>query len=208
MNGAASQFNLAQPVSMRHRLQRVTLDLHRSVERHLALTGRSWTQISYRALLRRLWGIYAPLEQALMDIEWQGSGIAIGERRKLFWLEMDLSCLGLDREIISGLEICRDLPSIDNIARGLGALYVLEGSTLGGQVILRTLQPQIGITPHRGGRFFASYGKGVGEMWRSYLASLEHIGRSPEVADTIECAARDTFAAFDRWLAGMDQAHG
>jgi heme oxygenase len=185
---------------VRFRLQRATQDLHRSVERHFALTGRIWTEDTYRALLQRLWGIYSPLERALTRLDWQDSGIVMRDRCKLFWLNADLSHLGMDQTAIARLEICRDLPQIEGPAVGLGALYVLEGATLGGQVILRTLQPQLGISPQAGGQFFASYGRDIGEKWRDYLASLEQFGERPQTADVIERAALDTFAAFDRWL--------
>ena len=211
MNGAASQRNpppRTHTDSVRFRLQRATQDLHRSVECHFALAGRVWTEDAYRRLLQRLWGIYAPLEQALTPLDWQDTGIVMRDRRKLFWLNADLAHLGMDQKAIAQLEICGDLPCVDGPAAGLGALYVLEGSTLGGQVILRTLQPQLGISPQAGGQFFASYGRDIGEKWRDYLAALEQFGERPEAADTIECAALDTFAAFDRWFSGhgLDRA--
>ena len=59
------------------------------------------------------------------------------------------------------------------IAEGIGCLYVLEGSTLGGQFILRALQERLGLSPDREARFFASYGKHVGSMWKSFGSFAE-----------------------------------
>jgi len=188
---------------MRPRLRQVTQDLHISVERHFALTGRTWTDDSYRFLLARLWGFYAPFESALAGLDWRGSGILLEDRRKLPWLEADLLYLGMTRASIASLNRCHDLPRISNVHDGLGALYVLEGSTLGGQVILRTLQSQLDISPLVGGRFFASYGKRISAMWRGYLSALEVAGGMPAGADAIEIGALDTFGAFDRWF-GQD----
>ena len=188
---------------MRPRLRQVTQDLHASVERHFALTGRTWTNASYRNLLARLWGFYAPFESALTGVEWLGSGLRLEDRRKLPWLEADLLYLGMTRASIASLQTCDALPRISNLHDGLGALYVLEGATLGGQVILRTLQSQLDISPLAGARFFASYGKRVGAMWRDYLGALEAGGTTPAGADAIEHAALETFGAFHRWF-GQD----
>jgi heme oxygenase len=189
------------PSSVRARLQQSTQALHRRVERHFALNNRPWTALIYCTLLKKLWGIYVPLERRLAQINWQDSGISIRERRKTSWLKSDLTYFGMTATSIAELDQCQDLPDLDTVAAGLGALYVLEGATLGGQLILKTLQPQLGISSEAGGRFFSSYGKSIGLKWRDYLAALERLGAAPHVADAIEHSAILTFAAFDRWFA-------
>ena len=62
-------------------------------------------------------------------------------------------------------------PQIRTKAEALGALYVIEGSTLGGKTILKALQSQ-GISTgdlH----FLDPYGKDVGMYWRAFLKVLE-----------------------------------
>lgn len=202
MNLAEDKPDLGGP-GMRPRLRRVTQALHSSAERHFALTDRTWTRDAYRILLARLWGFYAPLESALAGLKLQDNGIRLEERRKLPWLEADLLYLGMTRDSIAGLPGCKDLPRLADAHDGLGALYVLEGATLGGRIILRTLQAQMDISPLKGGRFFASYGSRIGAMWRAYLGALELAGASPAGAGAIEQAALETFGAFDRWF-GQD----
>ena len=186
---------------MRWRLRHLTNDLHISVERHFDLVGRHWTRESYRWLLERLWGFHAPLEAALVRLDWQSTVIVPAERCKRAWLEADLLHLGMNPASVAGLETCRNLPAMQNVHDGLGALYVLEGATLGGQVILRALQTALNISPLAGGRFFASHDKATGAMWRSYLNALEDAGSAPNAAGAIERAALATFTAFDRWFA-------
>jgi heme oxygenase len=208
MSPAAAQTILPPPRSratLRSRLQQATRIPHQKLERHFAL-DRRWTRQDYRALLEKLWGMTLPLEESLTRIDWQGSGIVMQDRRKRAWLEADLADMGMTASAITALETCHDMPLPENLASGLGALYVLEGATLGGQVILRALQPQLGISSHAGGRFFASYGKAVGAMWRGYLAALERIGEAPAVADAIEGAALQTFCACERWFARPGRA--
>jgi heme oxygenase len=188
---------------MRTRLKHATQALHHSVERHLDLDRSDWTIDEYGALLARMWGLYAPLEQALDKIDWQDTGISFEERRKLAWIESDLTQLSVDRGFSQNLEMCLDLPGLDCIAAGLGALYVIEGSTLGGQVIIRRLQRMLGISPVAGGRFFASYGDNIGTMWREYIEALERFSGVTDAKRAIERGAVETFDAFDRWLSGF-----
>jgi heme oxygenase len=137
-------------------------------------------------------------------LDWQGTVIVPAERRKCAWLEADLLYLGIDPGSVAGLQTCLNLPAVGNVNDGLGVLYVLEGSTLGGQVILRALRAALNISPMAGGQFFASHDKATGAMWRSYLDTLEDVGAAPDAADAIESAALATFAAFDRWF---DEGH-
>lgn len=150
-----------------------------------------------------MWGLYSPLEHALYMIDWENTGIRFEERRKLAWIESDLTLLRVGGRISPNLECCLDLPRLDCVAAGLGALYVIEGSTLGGQVVMRRLQRILGISPLAGGRFFASYGDNIGTMWRRYIDSLEHYSSTTDAGITIERSAIETFGAFDRWLSGF-----
>ena len=199
--------SLSSTTTMRARLQQATLALHRSVERHFSLDC-AWTADAYRRLLERLWGIYVPLESSLALIDWKDSGIDACARAKSAWLKADLSYSGLSPATLAALPHCHDLPALATLADGLGAFYVLEGATLGGRVILNTLEPQLGISPGAGGRFFASYGPAVGLQWRRYLEALERACTAPAMADSIADSAMRTFESFDRWFArpGLAQA--
>ena len=63
------------------------------------------------------------------------------------------------------------VPAIGTKAEALGALYVLEGSTLGGRTILRALRSQ-GVSTD-GLDFLDPYGKDAGVNWRTFLRVLE-----------------------------------
>ena len=106
-------------------------------------------------------------------------------------------------DTVAGLDVCDALPRLDNMAAGLGALDVLEGATLGGQVLLCNIGPQIGLSHDAGGRSFASYGSEVGTMWCGYLAVLEGQAGTPDAETAITRSAVETFSAFERWFAGV-----
>jgi heme oxygenase len=148
-------------------------------------------------MVGRLWGLYSPLENALAVIDWVGAETLVRARRKTPWLVADLTALGIDP---AHLPQARALPAITNSADVLGVLYVLEGATLGGQVVLRWLTERLGLSATDGAQFFSSYGPRVGLMWRAYLETLEHFGVDPDVGDRIESAALSTFAVFGQWM--------
>lgn len=193
------------PDGFRMLLRRATEPLHRRVEEHLDLLGRRWTPTAYCHLLEALLAIYAPIERGLTALDWSGSGIDLDARFKSHWLEADLAHFGVD---VKSLQMtCTDLPRLETVANGLGALYVLEGATLGGQIILRTLQPRLAISSTHGGRFYASYGAQIGAMWKSYISVLENAAQLPQHAREIELGAFETFGAFERWFSSQVAVH-
>ncbi len=62
-------------------------------------------------------------------------------------------------------------PSPESRAEALGMLYVLEGSTLGGRVILRELAGRGVDTGSLA--FLDPYGKQAGDRWRGFIAVLD-----------------------------------
>jgi len=186
--------------SLRWRLREATRPQHDAVEDYLAVLDRMLSTSEYRRLLERMWGFYTPLEKALLRLNWPESGIVIAERCKSGWLRSDLTDLGYETQQIDRLPQCSAIPIVDSVPKGLGVLYVLEGATLGGQVILRQLAPDLGIGPSFAGRFYASYGADVGRKWRSYLTALDAVGRCRDTNAAIEDAAIETFGALHAWL--------
>jgi heme oxygenase len=185
---------------LRGRLKQATEALHNSIERCLDLDNHDWTIGTYRSFLMRMWGLFAPLERALDAIDWRNSGIDMTKRRKVAWLESDLKQLSKGEIVLPALEMCGCLPRLNCVEEGLGALYVTEGSTLGGQIVMRKLQRVLSISPDAGGRFFSSYGDNTGSMWRMYLEVLEHFAAVTDADIKIERSAIQTFTAFDLWL--------
>jgi|GEM_PF-394912 len=59
-----------------------------------------------------------------------------------------------------------------SLAYALGYAYVIEGSTLGGRVILKQVAPALKLDGP-GTRFFTGYGAETGKFWKEYL---QHFG--------------------------------
>jgi heme oxygenase len=79
----------------------------------------------------------------------------------------------------------------------LGAFYVLEGSTLGGRVILKSLPASLGV----GTRYFEGFGAETVRMWQSFVANLCDAAATDTTAQqSIINGAIDTFAAISRYF--------
>ena len=104
---------------------------------------------------------------------------------------------------MAALPVCSTLPRVATFADALGCLYVLEGSTLGGQFIRREVAARLGLTPDRGCAFFAGYGERTGAMWKAFGAAVTaHADARPEDRDVIVAAAVETFTRLDEWFTG------
>jgi heme oxygenase len=91
------------------------------------------------------------------------------------------------------------LPLFRTEASLLGAMYVMEGSTLGGQLISRHVTRVLGLTEGHGDSFFRGHGDRTGILWKEFCEVLRT--RVPD-ADTeiVVHAARTMFQLFSAWM--------
>lgn len=192
---------LWRPVTILNRLREETRDLHILVERDLDWKQRVATLAAYRGLLARWYGFHATFEPATMAFADAAAKDFFAPRRKLHLLQRDLAHLGLAPEEVDALPVCRPPLSLTTWAEVLGAMYVLEGSTLGGQVIARHVERTLGLDGREGGcAYYASYGRDeVGPMWRAFQAEVA-AQSSPATDDLVVRAAQLTFERLRDWL--------
>ena len=181
-------------------LQRETLDLHREVEALMPVMNEALTRRDYLEVLRRLQAVVAPLE-AQLDALPLPDELAWPERRKAHLLALDLAVMG---EGPSNQQAPLSVPELTTLAQAFGALYVLEGATLGGQLISRHLGRALGLTPQQGGAYFSGYGPQTGARWRSFGAVLEASVPAEDAAEVV-AGARRTFEAFRSALQGLSE---
>ena len=189
------------PANLRERLRVVTREAHLRLEAEVDFDNRLTSLAAYRSFLEDFYRFVRPLEAALAKLDLASLGIDTDTRRKLPWIEADLKDLGHTAESLENLPAFGDVPAFTDPLDALGALYVLEGSSLGRQVMLLKLRARLGIGRGRAGRFFSGYGNETGQMWQSFVAILNNAGTSPIAARRIETAALATFAAFEKCLA-------
>lgn len=183
------------------RLKRETADEHAAAEQAVEQLGYLRSTADYRGLLERLWGFYEPLERQIAACPgWGGQQIDLGRRMKAPLLARDLIALGHTPESLAALPRCQALPAPAGLAHTLGCMYVLEGATLGGQIISRQIRGALGLTPDGGGSFYTSYGPEVGAMWREFRALLVAVAADTAAEEQMLGGAHATFRAFQHWL--------
>lgn len=152
----------------------------------------------YVAQLETFYGFVAPWEERLAA-RLPVQHIARFGRAKTAWLAQDLMHFGYSEGQIAALPRCEDLPSAETESEILGAGYVLEGSTLGGQFISRHIEGVLGLQQGEGYRYFRSYGSEVPAKWQAFRqALLRHA--SPENDPVILRAAQATFEKLGAWF--------
>jgi len=179
------------------RLKRETEVEHEAVEGATGVLDRALSLEGYRAYLERTFGFYLIVEQQLRGLGvWEALRLPATAREKLPLLAEDLVLLG-NLEPAS-IRACDAPPQFASIAEAVGGAYVLEGSTLGGRVMLRHIQRLFG--PHVAHAFLEGYGANTGKKWQSFRAALERFARSRELEDRMIAGAQETFHSFTRWL--------
>ena len=150
--------------------------------------NRMFSIEDYKRLIDRFRCFYSAYEPTLPVDDLAAAGFDYETRRKLPSLERDAAALGLGE-----VEKFDDVPRLDTLARAFGSLYVIEGSTLGGQVISRHLTQHLDLTPENGAAFFSSYGPEVGPMWKRFGEAITKFAEGGEHDDEILKGAVDTF---------------
>lgn len=186
-------------------LRKTTRPHHEAIEQNRLLSEvlrPTLTRDVYVEVLARFYGFLKPLEkELLLNSSAAGYGEIFESRAKTELLESDLIEMGLDAGAISRIPLCTELPSCDRTSRCMGILYVIEGSTLGGQMIAAAVKKSLGIEAGSGGAYFNGYGPSTRMMWKDTCRVLEDYGQGTETerAETV-AAAVDTFDKLNRWF--------
>ena len=181
------------------RLRKETRSRHVRLERDMGLTPYTVTRMNIVRLLGQFHRFYSSweswIEASPVDRDF------FDPRRKLHLIGHDLAALGLAVPRTDHAErIDLGSPSLE---RAFGSLYVVEGSTLGGQVINRWLEHSPWV-PERGLSYFASYGRDVGVMWRRFQTMIGD--RVPVSAhDEVVAGAVTTFDQMYFCLCGKEE---
>lgn len=179
-------------------LRQATASAHHALEARLPFLQPDFNLPRYTGLLKAYHGFYLPLEQALCALPLPAA-LQYQQRRKAAALAADLRTLGLTQQQIEQLPQCRQLPPMQDTASAFGVLYVLEGATLGGQVLLRAMRTSLQIGADSGASFLDVYGAATGQRWRAFLELLSGITQ-PAARQHCTHAASATFALFQAWL--------
>lgn len=194
------------------RLKLATSACHSALEDQLPLMRSDLSRDEYRQFVGRFFGFCAPLETRLMSSNhWQLLGFDYAARQKTPRLVQDLVALGGSAAELAAIPRCTNLPDLTTPEQLLGCLYVIEGATLGGRIITRQLQTQLGLNPESGGAFFDGYGVQTGPYWKAFCTMLtnnadQNDGHSADCFANerrhgqIVAGANRTFETLSHWL--------
>ena len=177
-------------------LKELTGPAHAELDDYLALTG-DITRERYSRILLAFRDAHVAVTTALVPHagELAELGYDLDVHEKISWLESDLSYLSADT-----LEPSSASADIPNLAAAFGAIYVIEGATLGGQVIMRQVIPRLGFPIPSGCRYFQGYGEKTGGKWKATREAITRFSESAdqgaEVAQTMVSSALATFKLF------------
>jgi heme oxygenase len=191
-----------------HALRDATRDAHARLDAHTPVLAPDLQLSVYHSILGRYLVAHGAVESALEP--WAASlslmGVVLEERRKVPLLARDRACTASILGTSAHDAGARVSFAVPRLASAWGALYVVEGSTLGGQQILKTLLNselvlRNGLTPDAGLAYFTGYGSATSAMWRQMLRALGDADTAdPGSRDAIIEGANSTFALFERAL--------
>jgi heme oxygenase (biliverdin-IX-beta and delta-forming) len=181
-------------MTLPERLKQDTREWHEQTENLLysdELRNGKLTKAQYLHLLRAHYIFHQSLEEALT---WESAffrNIDLPGRQKTPWLVNDLKS-----QEVALPESQPDLFDSWSALELAGAVYVAEGSMLGGKTVLAYLKKSEEVAPLlAGARFYQGYGEQTLEKWRTLVAFL--ICQPAEKHDAIVQGAKKAFKLYE-----------
>ncbi|MCC8411107.1 biliverdin-producing heme oxygenase [Mucilaginibacter sp. UR6-1] len=181
------------------KLKEETKTYHHETE--VALIGRIKAikdEQDYASLLKMFYSYFGGLEKNIDAAIDTGLMDDYHERRKTSAIADDLQALDADVPPVAGAD---SLPAIQNHLQALGALYVIEGSTLGGKIISKMIGQKLDAANGEALTFFNSYGEDTVNMWNSFKEKMNAQAQTDEEQAAVIETANSTFKHFAGWIA-------
>lgn len=185
-------------------LRTQTTSAHKQLEQAKCLARLfepDYSMPEYLDLLCRFYGFFAAIEPLIFDNLPETHTTALGRRIKTGLLAEDISLFGVTETELHSIPRCGELPNLSSFAQKMGALYVLEGSTLGGRIISKRLKDHFGDEIHDKLNYYNCYGENVGTEWKAfqYFMGSQFDDTDAEIPDVV-AAANDTFFSLHQWF--------
>ncbi len=148
------------------------------------------TLADYTAYLQRMQPVIVFADDVLLPF--LGSTIPLAdERKKAHLIQSDLQALHVTPSSTPGFHPFTPTST----AYALGFFYVIEGSVLGGRVLLKHLQQRLPITEDEGGHFFAGYKDRTSEKWKGFLLTFADFITERRAEEEAITGATDAFTS-------------
>jgi heme oxygenase (biliverdin-IX-beta and delta-forming) len=177
------------------RLRQETEADHHNVEGAVPLMHQGLNTAEYVHCLQRIYGVVAAWEERAAEVApgWLQPALLARQRRPL--LELDLAWFG---------ETEKDdrrptLPEMNNLPSLFGTMYVMEGSTLGGQFIARHVEAALHLSEGRGNSYFRGHCSQTGPLWKEFCEMLK-LRIPDEQTAAVVVSAKAMFSTFGTWM--------
>jgi heme oxygenase len=183
-----------QETTFTEEIKQQTAPAHQALEKSIVnIIRRIDSAGEYEKMLMFFYGYYKPLE-ARIHKRLHGADFLI-QTRQSEWLLSDIRQLGNQSYEFPE---CMELPEVQNHYDALAALYVLEGSTLGGIHILKMIRKRIHLPQGHADLFFNGHGTNTASNWNSFRQLVDIEIKEPDQASFL-ATVNATFSHFKKW---------
>ena len=190
--------------NLRDQLRHETRQEHHDLEKALDLFSAQFNVTDYCNLLLKFFVFHVAFDTYLAVKGHEGISAEkfyLEGRSKKNWLAQDVDFMGIDNVAdirkLSHDDLAILLPSTEHI---WGAIYVIEGSTLGGEILARHFTKTLGLFPEAGLRFFTAYGSETKAKWNETIHQLEALAKQDVRHANIIVGAKRTFGFLKQHL--------
>jgi len=180
-------------------LKKETENVHREVEKHnLAqhIMDHSITTECYERLLIQNYYYYRTIEQEL----WRNKNITSDLLKPFFDLEKSEKLLKDIKAFNTSFDISKN-PVIDFLItseiEAIGALYVIEGSMLGGLLISKHISKCIHLKNIKQHHFFSTNPKHSMHRWETFAETINQLSFTNEEKEKAVVSAKKSFLVFN-----------
>lgn len=171
-------------------IKEATKAAHQDLEKKVVLKLKAVrSNADYADVLKHFYAYFNEVEQAIAPYITTALLPDHAERRNSSYLKKDIEELGSDTKELPEASS----PEISNALQALGAMYVMEGSIMGGPIIVQMLA-KYGVD--KGVSFFSGYGEATGQMWGKFVAVMNAEAQNEADEAIAIAAANETFARF------------
>ncbi len=149
-------------------MKKQTADCHADAENILRnkLFDCQLSPSRYYDVINAFYAAYSSLESAISGFPLTSE--LLKKRSKIELLKKDLIYLRSGYFVKAPYISAPPLPRVANEAAALGVMYVMEGSTLGGKIIVNHLMKYDWMNVDLYGNFFSNYGSDRSDMWSEF----------------------------------------
>jgi len=145
----------------------------------------------YAAFLKKFYTYFNQVEKVIAPYMTKEVLPDYLERRNSSFLKRDIEELGNNIDDVSVVAV----PEITDKVSALGALYVMEGSIMGGKIIVQMLE-KLGVT--NGLSFFSGYGAETGKRWAVFTQVMNETANTDRLEEKAVHTANETFSLFEK----------